>query len=77
MIHKKHVEDEERHLKKFEDAEMEILNGRYGPYIVYKGNNYRLPKNLHDRAKDLTEEECMQIVNGQAEKTARTARNKK
>ena len=78
MIHKKHVEEEERHLKKFEGTDMEILNGRYGPYIVYKGNNYRLPKNLHDRVKNLTEEECMQIVNGQAEKSgAKTTRRKK
>ena len=65
-------------MKKFEGADMEILNGRYGPYIVYKGNNYRLPKNLHDRVKDLTEEECMQIVNGQAEKSGtKTTRHKK
>ncbi len=78
MIHKKHVEEEERHLKKFEGTDMEILNGRYGPYIVYKGNNYRLPKNLHDRVKDLTEEECMQVINGQAEKSgSKTTRRKK
>ncbi|MCR4593414.1 MAG: type I DNA topoisomerase [Bacteroidaceae bacterium] len=78
MIHKKHVEEEERHLKKFEGADMEILNGRYGPYIVYKGNNYRLPKNLYDRVKDLTEEECMQVINGQAEKSgSKTTRRKK
>ena len=78
MIHKKHVEEEERHLKKFEDADMEILNGRYGPYIVYNGANYRLPKNLHDKVKDLTLEECMQVVNGQAEKSgAKTSRRKK
>jgi len=77
MIHKKHIEEEERHLKKFEDIDMEILNGRYGPYIVYKGNNYRLPKNMHDRVKDLTQEECMQVVNGQMDKTAKTTRRKK
>jgi len=71
MIHKKHIEEEERHLKKFEDVDLEILNGRYGPYIVYKGANYRLPKNLHDRVKDLTVEECMQVVEGQVEKASR------
>ena len=71
MIHRKHIEEEERHLKRFEGTDMEILNGRYGPYIVYNGNNYRLPKNLHDRVKDLTEEECMQVIEGQAEKAAR------
>ena len=71
MMHRKHQEEAERHLKTFEeDAELEVLNGRYGPYITYKGNNFRLPKNMHDRAKDLTYEECMEIVNEQSEKPA-------
>jgi DNA topoisomerase-1 len=71
MMHHKHVEEAERHLKTFdEDAEMEILNGRYGPYISYKGNNYRLPKAMCERVKELTFEECMQIVNEQGDKPA-------
>ena len=71
LMHHKHVEEQERHLKAFEeDAELEILNGRYGPYICYKGSNYRLPKTMHEHAKDLTYEECMQIVNEQGEKPA-------
>ncbi len=71
MMHRKHQEEAERHLKTFaEDAELEVLNGRYGPYIAYKGDNYRLPKNMHERAKDLTYEECMEIINAQSEKPA-------
>ena len=71
MMHRKHQEEAERHLKTFEEeTELEVLNGRYGPYITYKGNNYRLPKNMHERAKDLTYEECMEIINGQNEKPA-------
>ncbi len=70
MVHRKHVEEQERHLKSFpENADLEVLNGRYGPYIVYKGVNYRLPKTLHDHAKDLTEAECMEVINGQEGKT--------
>ena len=78
MMHRKHQEEAERHLKTFEeDAELEVLNGRYGPYITYKGENYRLPKNMHEKAKDLTYEECMEIINGQNEKpTARPARRR-
>lgn len=70
LIHKKYVEDRERHLKKFEGEDMEILNGRYGPYIVYKGANYRLPKTMHDRVQELTLEECMEVINNQEEKPA-------
>ena len=71
MMHRKHMEEAERHLKSFsEDTELEILNGRYGPYLAYNGTNYRLPKALHERVKDLTYEECMQIINEQGEKTA-------
>ena len=74
MMHHKHQEEAERHLKTFEeDAELEVLNGRYGPYITYKGSNYRLPKVMHEKAKDLTYEECMEIVNGQSEKPAAKA----
>ncbi|MCI7400768.1 MAG: type I DNA topoisomerase [Prevotella sp.] len=64
LIEDKRKEERERHLKKFEeDAKLEVLNGRYGPYIAYDGKNFRLPKNLHERAAELTYEECMEIIN--------------
>ena len=74
MMHRKHQEEVERHLKSFEeDPELEVLNGRYGPYISYKGNNFRLPKNMHEKANDLTYEACMEIINEQNEKPAAKA----
>ena len=63
LIAKKQQEEAQRHLCKFEeDPDMEVLNGRYGPYIAYKGNNYRLPKALHEKAAELTYAECKEIV---------------
>ena len=63
LIDGKRYQEQQRHLKSFsEDPKMEVLNGRYGPYIQYDGTNYRLPKNLHDKASELTYEECRQIV---------------
>ena len=48
-------------LKSFpEDADMLVKNGRYGPYIAYKGKNYRLPKGA--KPETLTLEECRKIV---------------
>ena len=64
LINEKRQQDEQKHLKVFEeDSKLEIINGRYGPYIAYDGKNYRLPKNMHQRAAELTYEECMKIVN--------------
>ena len=53
----------EKHLKTFEeDPELEILNGRWGAYICYKGTNYKIPKKYKD-LNDLTYEVCMTIIN--------------
>ena len=63
LIQKKRLQDAQRHLKTFEeDAKMEVMNGRYGPYIAYDGKNYRMPKALHDEAAELTYDQCMDIV---------------
>ena len=64
LIEIKRKAEEERHLKKFdEDPKLEVLNGRYGPYIVYDGKNYRIPRDLHPKAAELSYEQCMDIVN--------------
>ena len=63
LIEEKKSQEQQRHIKTFEeDAMMEVLNGRYGPYISYDGQNYRLPKPFHARAAELTYEECKRIV---------------
>ena len=63
LINGKRQQEQQRHIKSFdEDPKMEVLNGRYGPYIQYDGTNYRMPKNMHDRAAELTYEECKNIV---------------
>ena len=68
LIQKKRLQEAQRHLKTFEeDANMEVMNGRYGPYIAYKGKNYRMPKTLHEKASELTYEQCMDIVNNAPE----------
>ena len=64
LIEQKREQEKQRHIKSFEqDSKLEVLNGRYGPYIAYDGKNYRMPKNLHDKAAELTFEQCMEIVN--------------
>ena len=64
LIAEKRKEEQQRHLKTFsEDPKLEVMNGRYGPYIVYDGKNYRMPKSLHSKATELTYQQCMEIVN--------------
>lgn len=72
LINEKRKKDEQRLLKKFdEDPELEILNGRYGPYITYKKANYKIPKTVTNPEK-LTFEETMKIITDAAEKPATT-----
>lgn len=69
LINEKRQQEEKRHLKVFEeDSKLEVINGRYGPYIAYDGKNYRIPKNMHQHAAELSYDECMNIVNATAKK---------
>lgn len=69
LIMKKRQQETQRHIKTFEDEpKLEVMNGRYGPYLAYDGKNYRLPKNLHDKAAELTLEECMEVINNSKKK---------
>ena len=75
LIEAKRKQEKERHIKAFEqDEKMELLKGRYGPYVAYDGKNYRIDKKLHERALagDLSFEECMDIV-----KTAPTPKSRR
>ena len=79
LIEGKRVKDEQRFIKKFEeDPEMEILKGRFGPYISYQKANYRIPKTL-TYPTILTLEDCKKIIAEAGEKPAakKTTRKKK
>lgn len=70
LIQQKREKDENRFIKKFEeDPELEILNGRYGPYIAYKGKNYRIPKTGYTPA-EMTLADCMKLVSEADQKPA-------
>ena len=72
IIVSKRKQEQQRHIKTFEeDAKMEVLNGRYGPYLAYDGKNYRLPKAMHEKAAELTYSQCMEIVNNAPEPKAK------
>lgn len=73
LIEEKRENEAKKHIKTFnEEPTLQILNGRFGPYITYKATNYRLPKDIADKAKDLTLEECLKIVEQADNKTKTT-----
>lgn len=61
IIEKKRKQDSEKTISVFaEEPEMQVLNGRWGPYISFEKKNYKIPKNTD--AKSLTLEDCRKIV---------------
>ena len=49
-----------------DDADLQVLNGRYGPYIAYKKKNYKIPENIEPA--DLTVEACFKLMEVQKAK---------
>ena len=80
--------EKKSHLKKFEEEPgLEIRDGRFGPYLVFNGTNYHIPKQQAERAGELTLEECHAIIENEkakggtkktkTRKTATAAKSKK
>jgi DNA topoisomerase-1 len=76
LIDEKRRQEANRVVKTFDaDPDLQILNGRYGIYIAYKGNNYKIPKTVENPA-ELSLEQAMEIVNAQDERPTRTKTRK-
>lgn len=76
LIKQKRVYEQERVIKRFEEnPDVEILNGRYGPYIAMGGKNYKIPTNVEPASLDLAA--CMSIIEQAANKPATPRRRRK
>ena len=65
LIEGKRKQEKERHIKSFdEDSKLELLKGRYGPYLSYDGKNYHIDKKLQEKALagNMEYAECMDII---------------
>lgn len=61
LIEAKREADRKKIIKTFKkNRDLRVLNGRWGPYISYKKENYRIPKKTDPAALSL--EDCLQIV---------------
>lgn len=75
LIMERRKADAEKFIKCFdEDKELQVLNGRFGPYLSYKKKNVKLPKSMATRAAELTYEECKAVIDGEEKKPARSRR---
>jgi DNA topoisomerase-1 len=73
IIREKNEKDRNKIIKSFEeDKELMILNGRWGPYITYRKENFKVPKKVDPGA--LTYEDCLRIIR-EAEERKKTRRN--
>jgi DNA topoisomerase-1 len=73
IIREKNEKDRNKIIKSFkEDKELMILNGRWGPYITYRKENFKVPKKVDPG--ELTYEDCLRIIR-EAEKRKKTRRN--
>ena len=76
LIEEKRKADAEKIIKTFdEEPELQVLNGRFGPYICYKKSNYKLPKGIVPAELSLAE--CMEIVQKQDEGGKPTTKSRK
>ena len=75
LILEREKQKENNHVKSFEeDPEVEIRNGRFGPYIASHGTNYRLPKGI--KPEEVTFEQCREIVAKASESTPKPRRGR-
>ncbi|MEE3197285.1 MAG: type I DNA topoisomerase [Pseudomonadota bacterium] len=74
LIEEKKIFDANRIIQDFPDAGIQILNGRYGPYITNKKKNAKIPKE-RDPAS-LTLAECEQMLEAAPERGVRRAKKK-
>ncbi len=76
LIEEKREKERNKYIKTFEDEDIQVLNGRWGPYISHKKKNYKIPKDVD--AKTLTLEDCKKIIkeSGTKKKTTRKKKSK-
>ncbi|MDR1592853.1 MAG: type I DNA topoisomerase [Prevotellaceae bacterium] len=73
LIKEKQLKDKEKTIKDFGD--IKVLNGRFGPYIFFEGNNYKLPKGTDKDS--LTKQQCEELIEQQGPKPAKESKTVK
>jgi DNA topoisomerase-1 len=69
LIAEKKIADANRLIRDFPEAGIQVLNGRYGPYVTNKQKNAKIPKDKVP--KELTLEECTALLAAAPERRGR------
>ena len=72
LVREKKEFEANKYIKTFDDSEIQVLNGRYGPYITDGNKNAKIPKDREPES--LTLEECEKLI---AEAPERKGKKKK
>jgi DNA topoisomerase-1 len=75
LIEEKKIADANRIIQDFEEDGIQVLNGRYGPYVTDKKKNARVPKDRDP--KSLTLEECRELIAAAPARGRRAKKKKK
>lgn len=66
LIEEHEAQQKNKDIKAFPEADIYVLNGRFGPYIKHAGSNYKIPRGTDPSS--LTEEQCRSIIESAGEK---------
>lgn len=76
IIEAKRERDRNRIIREFPEEKIQILRGRWGPYISTEDDNVRIPKDQKDKAADFTLEEVKQLIEEHKNKPKKGAKKK-
>jgi DNA topoisomerase-1 len=75
LIKEKREADKNKFIKEFsEEPDLQVLNGRYGPYIKYKKKNFKIPKSVEPEKLSL--KDCMDIISKSETKKPKSGKRK-
>lgn len=77
LIEAKRKADAEKLIKNFPEHEIQILKGRWGPYLAKGKENFKIPKEKKDNPQDITLEDALAIIDAAPKTPVKAAANKK
>ncbi len=77
LIEAKRKADAEKLIKNFPEHEIQILKGRWGPYLAKGKENFKIPKDKQKNPQDISLEDALAIIDAAPKTPVKAAANKK